>query len=234
MTGPQDPAAGGDRLRAGHADREQVIEVLKAAFTQGRLSGEELDTRTGQALAARTYAELAALTADVPTAGISADLAAAPARSPAPVRHRRPLVRAAAGSGGCAVIAFAAVRIFDVIETEPWTGSGPAPHHSLLLVLLVVAVAAVVVALLTMGYGVGTSIEMRRSRRQLPLQPGPRGRARRAGPHGGTGDDPVPPDSRTDQTHADLRAHNPSPDRPPSSGRAARVPRGRWPVPDAS
>jgi hypothetical protein len=31
MTGPHDPAtAGGDRLRAGHADREQAIEALKA------------------------------------------------------------------------------------------------------------------------------------------------------------------------------------------------------------
>ena len=37
MTEPQDPAAaGGDRLRAGHADREQVIEALKNAFMEGR------------------------------------------------------------------------------------------------------------------------------------------------------------------------------------------------------
>jgi hypothetical protein len=47
MTEPQDPAvAGSDRLRAGHADREQVIEALKNAFTQGRLTGEELGART--------------------------------------------------------------------------------------------------------------------------------------------------------------------------------------------
>jgi hypothetical protein len=39
MTGPEDPAAAGrDRLRAGHADREQVIEALKNAFVQGRLT----------------------------------------------------------------------------------------------------------------------------------------------------------------------------------------------------
>ena len=236
MTGPRDPAAGDDRLRAGHADREQVIEVLKAAFTQGRLSREELDARTGQALAARTYVELAALTADVPAAGISADLAAvAPVRPPGRVRHRRPLVRAVAGSGGCAVVAFAALRIFDVIETQPWTGTGPAPNYSLLLLLLVVAVApAVVAALLILGYGVGSSIEMRRSRRQLPLRPGPGGHALEAGPRADTGHEPVPSDRRTDQTHADLRAHNSSPDRPPSAGRAARVPLGRWPVPDAS
>jgi hypothetical protein len=69
MTGPQDPAtAGGDRLRAGHADREQTIEALKNAFMQGRLTGEELAARTGQVLAARTYAELDAVTADLPGA----------------------------------------------------------------------------------------------------------------------------------------------------------------------
>jgi hypothetical protein len=37
MSGPHDPAAaGGDRVRAGHADREQVIEALKDAFVAGR------------------------------------------------------------------------------------------------------------------------------------------------------------------------------------------------------
>ena len=67
MTGPQDPAAAGrGRLRAGHAEREQVIEALKDAFVYGRLSRDELDVRAGRALAARTRAELSALTADIP------------------------------------------------------------------------------------------------------------------------------------------------------------------------
>ena len=39
MTGPRDPAAAGrDQLRAGHADRERVIEALKAAFVRGQLA----------------------------------------------------------------------------------------------------------------------------------------------------------------------------------------------------
>src|SRR5512140_2699634 len=87
-------AASRSHLRASHADREQVIGVLKAAFVQGRLSKDELDARVGQALAARTYADLAALTADIPPH----PPAARPARPPAPVR-RRPLARAAAKSG---------------------------------------------------------------------------------------------------------------------------------------
>jgi uncharacterized protein DUF1707 len=59
-------AAGLGHLRASHADREQIIETLKAAFVQGRLTKDELDARAGQAFAARTYAELAALTIDLP------------------------------------------------------------------------------------------------------------------------------------------------------------------------
>ena len=61
ITGPDEgTAAGGSHLRAAHADREHVIDLLKAAFVQGRLTKDELDARAGQALTARTYAELAA------------------------------------------------------------------------------------------------------------------------------------------------------------------------------
>ena len=59
-------AAGLGHMRASHADREQVIDALKAAFVQGRLTKDELDARTGQAFGARTYADLAALTTDLP------------------------------------------------------------------------------------------------------------------------------------------------------------------------
>jgi len=43
-----------------------VVETLKTAFVEGRLTMDELDARAGQAFAARTYADLAALTADLP------------------------------------------------------------------------------------------------------------------------------------------------------------------------
>lgn len=59
-------AAGLGHMRASHTDREQVIDTLKAAFVQGRLTKDELDARAGQAFAARTYADLAALTTDLP------------------------------------------------------------------------------------------------------------------------------------------------------------------------
>lgn len=81
MTGPDEGiAAGRGHLRAAHADREQVVTVLKSAYVQGRLTKDELDMRAGQAFAARTYAELAALTADLP---VGVPIAPGPARASA-------------------------------------------------------------------------------------------------------------------------------------------------------
>ena len=68
---------GHGRLRASDADREQVIETLKAAFVQGWLTRDQLGARAGQALRSRTYADLAAATDGIP------------ARRPAPQGHPR-------------------------------------------------------------------------------------------------------------------------------------------------
>jgi hypothetical protein len=197
MTGPHDQAAAGsDGLRAGHGDREQVIETLKTAFVHGRLTRDELDVRAGRALAARTCADLAVLTADIPAA-------AGPARPPAPAR-RRPLARAAAGSGGCLVIAFAAVRVAFIFDPD---GTGPAPYHSWAKPFMILALAAVLTALAIAVLGVAISVARRRSRGQLPPLPGPGGRALDGGRADGTGHGPVPPGRRTGQTRTELRAH---------------------------
>ena len=47
-----------------------AIEALKTAFVHGRLTKAELDARAGQALSARTYADLAALTTDIPPTAV--------------------------------------------------------------------------------------------------------------------------------------------------------------------
>jgi hypothetical protein len=210
MTGPDDPAAaGGDRLRAGHADREQVIGTLKDAFVHGRLTRDELDARAGQALAARTYADLAALTADLPAADLpGADIpaAAGPTGPPAPAR-RRPLARAAAGSGGCLIIAAAAIGAHPLLDP----GARSAPYASWAVLMALLAVVAVVAALGIAGYGVAASWELRRSRGQLPPGPGPGGDDLEGERRGGTGPDPVPPAPRTDQFRADLRGVWPAP-----------------------
>jgi DUF1707 SHOCT-like domain len=84
MTGPSadKPAAGRGQLRASHADRQQAIDVLKAAFVQGRLDKDEFDARLGQAFASRTYEELTAVTGDLPAVLIGAQPSLARTWSP--------------------------------------------------------------------------------------------------------------------------------------------------------
>ena len=101
MTGPEEQeAAGGDRLRAGHADREQVIQALKDAFVQGRLTRDQLGVRTGRALVSRTYAELAAVTDGIPAMRTGAGSAPAlPAGS-----ARKPVSRKMAAWAACVIV----------------------------------------------------------------------------------------------------------------------------------
>ena len=72
MTGEVSPPGDGPgnearpELRASYQDRDRVVEILRVAAGDGRLSGAELDERVEAALTARTYRELAQLTADLP------------------------------------------------------------------------------------------------------------------------------------------------------------------------
>ena len=59
-------------MRAASADRERAVDVLKAGFTEGRLTQEEYNERVGRAYAARTYGELTVLTADLPAGAVPA------------------------------------------------------------------------------------------------------------------------------------------------------------------
>jgi Domain of unknown function (DUF1707) len=108
MAGPGDGmAAGAERhQRASRADREQVIDVLKAAFVQERLTRDEFDQRIGQALASRTYADLDALTADIP-GGLTA---AEPGGRPAGVLPPKAAARVTAAATGVSMV-FTAVEI---------------------------------------------------------------------------------------------------------------------------
>jgi sugar phosphate isomerase/epimerase len=55
-------------LRASHEDRNRVVDALRVAGGDGRLSAEELDARLESALNSRTLGELAGLTEDLPVA----------------------------------------------------------------------------------------------------------------------------------------------------------------------
>jgi hypothetical protein len=91
MVGPGDEisarAGGHGHLRASHADREHVIHTLKVAYVYGLVTKDEFDARVSQTFAARTHAELALVTADIP-AGMAA--ASSPPR-PVPARGHAPV-----------------------------------------------------------------------------------------------------------------------------------------------
>lgn len=53
-------------MLAGDADRDRAVNVLKDAFTEGRLTQDEYEERIGRAYQARTYGELDLLTGDIP------------------------------------------------------------------------------------------------------------------------------------------------------------------------
>ncbi len=53
-------------LRASDADREQLVDVLKTAFAEGRLSQDEYTERMEHAYSAKTYGELRVLASDLP------------------------------------------------------------------------------------------------------------------------------------------------------------------------
>ena len=210
--GPGDETAsavgGHGRQRASHSDREQVIEVLKAAFVQDRLTMDELDVRVGRVFTARTYAELAALTADIPAEPATA----APPRTPArpPGNRARMWVTAVA-----CLIALMSVAVA--------TGGNQVERLAFVAVLLPLA------ALPLGGLLALHSWLDQRGTRQLPSGPGPGGPGLAGQRAAGTGHDRALPGTRADDTRADLRTHPP---RPAPSGEV-RASRGMRPAPGA-
>lgn len=88
-------------MRASHEDRDRVVEQLRVAAGDGRLSSEELDERLELALSARTYADLVPLTADLP-APPGAETGLAGAGLPgalSPRKEPKDLVKIQVGSG---------------------------------------------------------------------------------------------------------------------------------------
>lgn len=75
------------QMRSSAAEREHAIDILKTAFADGRLTKQEYEDRIGLALSPLTYADLAALTSDLP-AGLPGSL-----HPPAPGYLSRPAAR---------------------------------------------------------------------------------------------------------------------------------------------
>jgi hypothetical protein len=60
------PGYGQPGMRAAAADRERTLDVLKAAYGEGRLTGAEFESRIARTMGAKYYGELAAIVADLP------------------------------------------------------------------------------------------------------------------------------------------------------------------------
>ncbi|WP_198520400.1 DUF1707 domain-containing protein [Kitasatospora sp. CB02891] len=81
-------------MRASHADRDRVADVLRVAAGDGRLTAEELDQRLEVALSARTVRELAELTVDLPAVSFAADGVVAEAKEVLRIEQKwRPVKR---------------------------------------------------------------------------------------------------------------------------------------------
>jgi hypothetical protein len=213
MTGPDEGGlAGRGHLRAAQADREQAITVLKAAYAQGRLTKDELEARAGQAFASRTYAELAALTADLPAASPAAASPAATgsdAAWPRPSTPARTMAKAARRSGICLLVAVA------LVEGAYLAGN---------FLLIVAAFFALIAASGFFGYGILDAWQERRSHAQLPPGPGRRHQGSEGRLPGddvaSTGTSPT----RADGTRADSRVRRPERDGRHPSRRDIPVP----------
>jgi hypothetical protein len=135
-TGPgHDMAAmDGGHLRSSWADRERAIDVLKAAFAEGRLDQDEYAERAGRVYSSRTYADLALLTADLPAGPLGTLIpraVALPERTPAPGVPAPGRARNSPRPGLVLLVALLAL-----------TAAGPevGPFGAVLIVLVVFAV----------------------------------------------------------------------------------------------
>jgi hypothetical protein len=130
--------AGHGRLRASHTDRDGVVGTLKSAYVLGFVTKDEFDARVSQTLAARTYAELAVVTTDLP---IWLAAAQPPGRAAAgftaPARAAlRPVERAIPACALLAAIAFAAA----IISDDGWLALGAVGSALTSLVLVAVQI----------------------------------------------------------------------------------------------
>lgn len=130
-TGPT-PVAPMD-LRAADTDREYVIGQLARAHSEGRIDLGEFDQRVCAAWAARTYGELAVLTADLPCA-----VPPRPGGVPAPSGPKPAAARAPAHRGLWAATAGVWLAAA-VLDSLAWAGAGALISWAA-IVLLVAAV----------------------------------------------------------------------------------------------
>jgi hypothetical protein len=86
---PHDPRVGANApLRASDRDRDVVTDVLATAYSEGRLTREELDERSDRAAAAKTLGELPAIVDDLVATSSTAIMPRSDRRAEAERRYR--------------------------------------------------------------------------------------------------------------------------------------------------
>lgn len=92
-------------MLAAAADRERTLDVLKAAYGEGRLTKDEFDSRCSRTMAARRYADLTAIVADLPAGPIGPLV---PYQPPGyyPMMPAQPTNGMAIGSLVCGILTF--------------------------------------------------------------------------------------------------------------------------------
>jgi hypothetical protein len=143
-------------MRASRTDREHVIDTLKTAFVQERLTKDELAARVSRALGARTYADLDAVTAGIPVA---------PARAPLPQlsrsahRPRRSEVKRAVafGTGALGV---------GMVAASTLAGVADGPVAAVVIGVFFTVFASASVGLVALIIRIGVAIDGQSRRRQ--------------------------------------------------------------------
>ena len=122
-------------IRVSDADRDAVLAELSEHYQAGRLTTDEMEERTAQALAAKTGSDLTGLLADLPPTGVAAPKA--------PVERQSRAGWAMAGTAGLLLVAGIALVLGIVIGGH---------NHRFLLPWWLIPVAFIVLRRMSWGH----------------------------------------------------------------------------------
>ncbi len=139
-----------------------MIDTLQDAFVHGMLAKDEFDLRVSQAFASRTYAELAAVTADLPAEPTAAQTPR-PARTQDEMMTRfcsGPIMQRPGRMMAVATALYAGVWAFVWVLPWPRNSEGDPPHQLGFLFF-----PSTIIYPLVLLIGVVTMVELRREKR---------------------------------------------------------------------
>ncbi|NGN92077.1 DUF1707 and DUF4870 domain-containing protein [Nocardioides sp. KC13] len=132
----------GDELRCTDADRERVIDLLKASYADGRLDQAEFDVRFDLTMKAKTYAALESITRDLVAQPTPAPAPAKPAHEllPPPTTEERLLAALAQATTWVPIVVGPAILYYTVGKRSEFVKHHAAGALNLQLTLLAVTI----------------------------------------------------------------------------------------------